>query len=151
MGLEYLGLTASEVISLKYHWKALQETAFQLPSLLPGLCWRMREVYRSFPNGKGKKKYFKWCSCESEAEETLSCEGNPTGKDRNAPVPLCSTSNAAAQSQLPRGEWRFLGDYPAKANTLQEPGRCFWRRKMFLTHSSALHMTCLASSKAELV
>lgn len=47
--------------------------------------------------------------------------------------------------------WRFLGDYPAKANTLEESGRCFWRRRVFQTHSSALHMTCLASGKAELV
>lgn len=41
----------------------------------------------------------------------LSCEGNPTVKDRNAPVPLCtsgSPGNAAAQSQLPRSEVEII-------------------------------------------
>lgn len=51
----------------------------------------------------GEKKPVKWCICESAAEETLSCEGNPAINERNVSMSAClseSPCNTAIQSQL---------------------------------------------------
>lgn len=113
----------------------------------------MREVYRSFPIRKGKKSNLNDVFVNQRLRKHHE-KGIPLLRTETF-LCLCVQVEAPAMllpshsSHVVR--WRFLRDYPAKANTLEESGRCFRRRRMFQTHSSALHWTCLGSSKAELV
>lgn len=80
----------------------------------------------------------------------MSCEGNPTVKDRNVPVPLCSSgspSNAAAQSQLPRSEVEI----PQRLSSQSKHAGGVRQVLLEEEDVSNILLTCLASGKAEVV
>lgn len=100
--------------------------------------------------GKEKKSDLNGVVVNQRLRKACRVKGIPLVRTE-ALLRLCAQPAALCPVTAPTWGAEIPPRSSSQSKHAAEPGRCCWRRRIFPAHSPALLMTCLASSKAELV